>query len=173
MILSNLKIRFRWHSGISRQQRFYCFRAYRCLQVMNLNWIELSKPIVAVMLGALAVILIAVLSILLRGGISEYAQGVNTAIVVVMILSSISLFIGGMIFFQFSLQLTSKSTTCWNTFLQNDVKFSRANISFYKSCCHISMQIGTFFPVKNRALPLIFFGDIVVKSTIELLLSYG
>jgi len=139
---------------------------------MNSIWVDVSKPVVAMMLVTLAVLLITVLFVLLRGGLTNYSAEFNAMIVVGTIVASIALFIGGTIFFHFSLALTRNSSKFRVAGLRNQKHISKYDKAFYKSCRHISMYIGSFFPAKNRALPLMFFGQIVVKTTIDLLLTF-
>jgi len=165
----------RWTDGngvTSTQLRYHNFRTYRSLQVMNALWLDLSKPIVVLMLFSLAVMLIAWLFLLVRGGNTDYSLEVNAAVFAATIISAVSLFIGGLIFFYFSLTLTSNSNQVWVRFLRYAKSSSKHDIAFCKSCRHISMYIGNFFPAKNKALPLIYFGEIVIKTTIDLLLTF-
>jgi len=148
------------------------FQTYRCLQVLNAMWLDLSTFLIPMMLLTLAVQLIGSLFLLIRGGLSQYSTVVNTIALVLTSIGVISLSIGGSFFFHFSLALNLNSNKCWVRFLRSFNNVSSYDKAFYKSCRPISMAIGSFFEAKNRAFPLVYFGQMVVKTTIELLLVF-
>jgi len=171
-ILTHTNFNCRWKHGITAAQRLKNMHAYRCLQILNSIFIDLTKPIVALMMGGLAIHLITILFVLLRGGISDYSTEINAFAIVAMMFGALSVYIAGSIFFKFTLALTSNSVMSWFTYLRNDEKITRYEKTFYDSCQHISLYIGPFFAAKNPALPLIFFGHYIMKATVDLLITF-
>ena len=131
----------------------------------------MAKNLVFVMLSALAAIVIPTLYIIIRGEVADFSPLVIAGIYVLGITVSCSLFVGGELFFRFSLQLTNNSTNCWLTFLQMEKGLPKIDQQFFKSCRHISSTMG-FCLVTNPEITLIFFGDIILKTVIDLLLTF-
>ena len=141
------------------------------MQILNANWIEISRHLAFVMLSALATIVIPTLYIIIRGNVGDFTPTVIVGIYVLGITTSGSLFVGGELFFRFSLQLPNNSTNCWLTFLQMEKRLSKIDQGFFKSCRHISNTMGFCF-ITNPEITLIFFGNIVLKTVIDLLLTF-
>ena len=109
--------------------------------------------------------------IMIRGEIYESSTLYIAMFYVAGITASCALFIGGEIFFRFSLKMTSNSTNCWLTFSKLGSGLSKADKLFFKSCRHISNSMG-FCLITNPQITLIFFGTIVLKAVTDLLLAF-
>jgi len=132
----------------------------------------MMKRLVATILTALAVTLIAQLVVLIRGGVRDIPVLINASILAVLSIGITGFFVGGIIYFRVALAMTVNSTECWESFYKNDSGLTRADKMFFKSCRHISWYFGKFFSIRNQELPLVFFGEIVIKSTIDMLLTF-
>ena len=123
------------------------------------------------MLSTLAAVQIRSLFIVIRGDVADFTGLYIVVIYVIGIFTACGLFLGGEIFFRLSLHLTSNSTNCWLSFLQLENGLSKADQLFFKSCRHISNTMG-FCYITNPEITLIFFGNIVLKTVIDLLLTF-
>jgi len=136
---------------------------------MNQIWLEPSKPLVGMLLCAVAAFMNGLLYLVIRGGFKDINPVINIGVIAILIITIFGIFYGGIIFFRFGLGMSFHSRDCWTTFLRNG-NLTRADRAFFRSCRHTSMYVGPFFPAVNKTLPLIFF-DFIVDMTIDLLVA--
>jgi len=137
-------------------------------------WIELSKPIVSTLLCLLAVLMVSFLVVLVRMGVSfsDFSFLINIGIFVCLTVGIIVLFVGGLFFFKFSLALATNSKECWRVSLQGEMYLSKLDKAFYIACRHICVHIGSVLTIENPDIPLIYYGQAVIKPTIDILLTF-
>jgi len=162
----------RYYDGMMTWKMQSFCHAYRSIQVMNTVFLRAMKNLVACLLCSLAVIQICAIYLILTGGLPAVSVTINVSVILMMIMICVMLVTGGDIFFKFSLALTSNSVNCWKPFWQSGKFKSRHYKAFFRSCRHISTYVGPFGPTTSRALPLLFFGQIIMATTINLLLAY-
>jgi len=141
--------------------------------VTNSLWKELVSDLIASFQLSFALVMMGTLFVLVRGGIPNYSAYLNAIFVLIAFQLAAGLFMGGERFFRYALKLESKSRECWSwkalVFSQNSTRHDRA---FVKSCRPIRIYIGSLLSIKNREIPLIFFGQIIATNTINLLLTF-
>jgi len=141
---------------------------------MNCWWQELTRtPVAAGGILLLAVLMMAGLFVAIRGVASKYSQVVNAIFVGTACVLVGTLFVGGEAFFRLSLKMESRSRLCWfQDGRARALYLTREDKRCLRSCPPIKNYIGYFVPIKNSDMALFFFGVIVLKTAIELLLAF-
>jgi hypothetical protein len=149
------------------------FLTYRCLQVLGQHCDVKARRFVLTALLTLAALVVTASFFLIRGRADDdFPQAVNTGIIVACIISNVTLCLGGEEFFRHALSMSQKSVECWSRLRRGCDRISHSEAAFYKSCRRISMHFGGLFPLKNLAAPLVFFGNFIGKTLIDLLLTF-
>jgi len=139
---------------------------------MNKVWVELSKPLIGILVFVYSAFLIGTLYVSIGGGVKGSSPLFNAGIIFVLLIFDGILIYGGAIVFRFILSTSTDSRIYLERFLRSGKSLSRWDRTFIKSCRHISMYFGMFFELINPSLPLLIFG-FIVENTIDLLLIAG
>jgi len=157
-------------------ERLRYFYVYRCLQVLNSHREELTRSQIATFLSSLVLLMIGNLFIAFRGGIRGYPFLLNGFIVAITVLTSSALFVGGKIYFCFCSRMELESRCCWKHDL-GMTHWSNRNRAddkaFIRSCRPICVYIGPFLLINDPGITLNFYGNLIVTTTINLLVTFS